>query len=262
VLTFGGETLVLTHDVLVEGVHVLPASDPADIAWKLVAVNLSDLAAKGAEPVGILLGHMLGEGDARFIEGLREVLAAYDVPLLGGDTVKGGSQRSWGVTALGRATHVPVPSRSGAQARDGVFVTGTLGAAMLGHDALTGGAQAGTAAYLRPLPLLAEGRALAPLVTAMMDISDGLLLDAWRLGNASGVTLDLQSASIPVAVEARRDECLRWGDDYQLLFTAPTDTPLPLAASRIGTVAPLGDGPLRLDGRLLSPESGLGYTHG
>ncbi len=261
-LAFGGETLVLTHDVLVEGVHVLPGSDSADIAWKLVAVNLSDLAAKGAEPVGILLGHMLGEGDARFIEGLREVIATYGVPLLGGDTVKGGTQRSWGVTALGRATHLPVPSRSGAQVGDGIFVTGALGAAMLGHDALTGGAQADTAAYLRPLPLLAEGRVLAPLVTAMMDVSDGLLLDAWRLGNASGVTLDLQSASIPVADEARRDECLRWGDDYQLLFTAPGTDALPVAAGRIGTVAPPGNGPLRLDGQLLSFGDGLGYTHG
>lgn len=261
-LEVGGETLVLTHDVLVEGVHVLPNSNPADIAWKLVAVNLSDLASKGAEPVGILLGHMLGDGDARFIEGLREVLAAYDVPLLGGDTVKGSTQRSWGVTALGRATHVPVPSRSGAQVGDGVFVTGALGAAMLGHAALTGGPRADTAAYLRPIPLLAEGRALAPLVTAMMDVSDGLLLDAWRLGTASGVTLDLESASIPVADEARRGECLRWGDDYQLLFTAPADTPLPLAASLIGTVAPPGNGPLRLDGQLLSFDDGLGYTHG
>ena len=261
-LAFGGETLVLTHDVLVEGVHVLPGQDAADIAWKLVAVNLSDLAAKGAEPVGILLGHMLGEGDARFIEGLREVLGAYDVPLLGGDTVKGGPQRSWGVTALGRATHVPVPSRSGAQVGDGVFVTGTLGAAMLGHDALTGGGEADTAAYLRPTPLLAEGRALAPLVSAMMDVSDGLLLDAWRLGTASGDTLELDSAAVPVADETRRNDCLRWGDDYQLLFTAPADAALPLAASRIGTVAPLDHGPLRLDGRPLSPEDGLGYTHG
>lgn len=253
---------MLTHDVLVEGVHVLPGSDSADIAWKLVAVNLSDLAAKGAEPVGILLGHMLGENDARFIEGLRAVLDAYDVPLLGGDTVKGGAQRSWGVTALGRATHVPVPSRSGAQLGDGVFVTGTLGAAMLGHDALASVGEADTAAYLRPLPLLAEGRALAPLVTAMMDVSDGLLLDAWRLGTASAVTLDLDSASIPVADMARRDECLRWGDDYQLLFTAPAGSTLPVAASRIGSVVALEHGPLRLDGRFLTPEDGLGYSHG
>ena len=261
-LEVGGETLVLTHDVLVEGVHVLPGSNPADIAWKLVAVNLSDLASKGAEPVGILLGHMLGDGDARFIEGLREVLAAYDVPLLGGDTVKGPGQRSWGVTAIGRATHVPVPSRGGAEAGDGVFVTGVLGAAMLGHAALTGGAEADTAAYLRPAPLLAEGRALAPHVTAMMDVSDGLLLDCWRLAGASGVTLALDGAAIPVADERRRGECLRWGDDYQLLFTAPADTALPVAASRIGTVVPLDGGHLRLDGRDLSLDDGLGYTHG
>ncbi|OBX18486.1 thiamine-phosphate kinase [Erythrobacter sp. QSSC1-22B] len=262
VLEFGGETLVLTHDVLVEGVHVLPASDPADIAWKLVAVNLSDLAAKGAEPVGILLGHMLGDGDERFLQGLHAVLDAYGVPLLGGDTVKGGAQRSWGVTALGRATHIPAPSRSGAQVGDGVFVTGTLGAAMLGHAALTGGAEADTIAYLRPTPLLAEGRALAPLVSAMMDVSDGVLLDAWRLASASGVTLELDSAAIPVADEARRGECLRWGDDYQLLFTAPADAALPVAASRIGTVAAHDSGVLRLDGHPLSPDDGLGYTHG
>lgn len=262
VLEFGGETLVLTHDVLVEGVHVLPDQDPADIAWKLVAVNLSDLAAKGAEPVGILLGHMLGEGDERFVEGLREVLAQYDVPLLGGDTVKGHAQRNWGVTALGRATHVPVPSRGGAQVGDGVFVTGVLGAAMLGHAALTGGAEADTAAYLRPLPLLAEGRALAPHVSAMMDVSDGLLLDAWRLGSASGVTLALEGASIPVADEDKRNACLRWGDDYQLLFTAPLAAALPVAASRIGSVVAPERTPLRLDKRHLSPADGLGYTHG
>ncbi len=261
VIEFGGETLVLTHDVLVEGVHVLPRSDPADIAWKLVAVNLSDLAAKGAEPVGILLGHMLGEGDARFIEGMREVLEAYSVPLLGGDTVKGRGQRSWGVTALGRATHVPVPSRNGAQVGDGVFVTGTLGAAMLGHDALTGGAEADTAAYLRPVPLLAEGRALASHVTAMMDVSDGLLLDAWRLGTASGVTFELDSANIPVADQRRRAECLRWGDDYQLLFTAPDNLALPVAATRIGRVAVMEQGPLQLDGHSRSSDDGLGYTH-
>jgi thiamine-monophosphate kinase len=261
-LEFGGETLVLTHDVLVEGVHVLLGSDPADIAWKLVVVNLSDLAAKGAEPVGILLGHMLGEGDARFLDGLREVLDTYHVPLLGGDTVKGLAQRSWGVTAIGRATHVPVPSRSGARPGDHVYVTGVLGAAMLGHAALTGGETADTAAYLRPVPLLCEGRALAPHVTAMMDVSDGLLLDAWRLGSASGVTLELDEAAIPVADEARRGECLRWGDDYQLLFTAPASTALPVVASRIGTVAPLDGGALRLDRHPLSPEDGLGYTHG
>ena len=169
-----------------------------------------------------------------FSTGLREVLETYGVPLLGGDTVKGGSQRSWGVTALGRATHVPVPSRSGARVGDGVFATGVLGAAMLGHSALTGGTQADTAAYLRPVPLLAEGSALAPHVTAMMDVSDGLLLDAWRLAQRQRRHAHPRQPRNPVADAARREECLRWGDDYQLLFTAPADAALPVAATRIG----------------------------
>jgi thiamine-monophosphate kinase len=90
-LNVGAETLVLTHDMMVEGVHWLPGQDPADVAWKLVAVNLSDLAAKGAEPLGVLLGYSLGDNDVRFAAGLGEVLAAFEVPLLGGDTVGGGA---------------------------------------------------------------------------------------------------------------------------------------------------------------------------
>ena len=114
VLEIGGETLVLTHDMLVEGVHILPGADPADVAWKIVATNLSDLAAKGAEPIGVLLGYMLGEDNQRFTAGLEEVLERFAVPLLGGDTVSGGPPRAFGLTAIGRATHRPVPSRGGA----------------------------------------------------------------------------------------------------------------------------------------------------
>lgn len=262
VLEFGGEALVLTHDMLVEGVHVLPVQDAADIAWKLVAVNLSDLAAKGAEPIGVLLGHMLGDDDARFVEGLDEVLARYDVPLLGGDTVSANSPRSWSLTAIGRASHRPVPSRAGARVGDDVFVTGALGAAMLGFEALKRGGSGDSAAYRRPLPRLSEGRALAPLVTAMMDVSDGLLLDAWRMASASGVTFALDSASVPVADPARRDECLRWGDDYELLFSAPSGVSLPVAAHPIGTVIARSESPLVLDSQPLPDERGLGYQHG
>lgn len=260
-LEFGGESLVLTHDVLVEGVHVIPGQDAADIAWKLVAVNLSDLAAKGAEPVGVLLGHMLGEDDTRFVEGLREVLACYHVPLLGGDTVSARGPRSWSLTALGRATHCPVPSRSGARAGDLVYVTGALGAALLGFEAMQHGHGGDSAAYRRPVPRLAEGRALAPLVTAMMDISDGLLLDAWRMAHASGVTIAIDSACVPVAATARRAECLRWGDDYELLFAAPPGATLPVSAHWIGTVAAPGDASLLVDGQPQSDASDLGYLH-
>jgi thiamine-monophosphate kinase len=264
VLEFGGPidswALVLTHDMMVEGVHTLPGQDPADVAWKLVAVNLSDLAACGARPLGVLLGHTLGEGDDRFAEGLAEVLDHYRVPLLGGDTVAGAAPRAWGLTAIGAATHRPVPSRSGARAGDGVWITGTLGAAMLGFEALRDGSGADSMAYRRPLARLAEGEALAPLVTAMMDISDGLLLDASRLAEASGVTLALDSAMVPVADEQRRDEALRWGDDYELLFTLPQGAEPPVSATRIGVVRPSGDAQLLLDGE--PPEGSFGYEHG
>ena len=262
VLEFGGESLVLTHDTLVGGVHILDGQDPADIAWKLVAVNLSDLAAKGAEPVGVLLSHMLGTDDHRFVTGLGEVLEAYNVPLLGGDTVRGEGPRVWGCTAIGHATHNPVPLRGGAKVGDAIYVTGTLGAAMLGFEALRDGEDADSTAYRRPVPLLEEGRLLAPHVSAMMDISDGLLLDCWRMATACEfAAFELESAAIPVADEARRDECIRWGDDYQLLFTAPESIELPVDAKRIGTVTSADFAPLWLDGELLTPEHGLGYQH-
>lgn len=262
VLEVSGETLVLTHDMLVEGTHVLPAQDAADIAWKLVATNLSDLAAKGAEPIGVLLGHMLGDDDERFLLGLGQVLGRYGVPLLGGDTVAGGPPRSWGLTAIGRATHRPVPSRAGAQTGDGLWLTGPVGAAMLGFEALRDGTGADSAAYRRPQPLLTEGRALAPLVTAMMDVSDGLLLDSWRLAQASGVSIAIDTAAVPIATpEARRLEALSWGEDYQLLFTLPPGIDPPVSATQLGQVEPLGFVPLFVDGQPVANAAGLGWQH-
>ncbi len=258
VLSLGSETLVITHDMMVEGTHFRAQADMADVAWKLVATNLSDLAAKGAEPVGVLLGHMLGQEDARFLRGLREALEAFGAPLLGGDTVAGDGPRSFGLTAIGRATHTPVPSRSGAVPGDAVFLTGPVGRAMLGFE----GAAEHRAAFDRPVPRLAEGQALAPLVSAMMDVSDGLLLDAWRLAGASRVTLRLDPTAIPVADRERADEAIRWGDDYELLFTAPASAQLPVAAHRIGSVIPLTEAPLILGSEALSDPASLGYRHG
>lgn len=258
VLHIGGESLVITHDMMVEGTHFRADADMADVAWKLVATNLSDLAAKGAEPVGVLLGHMLGTQDARFLEGLREALDTFDTPLLGGDTVAGRGTRSLGLTAIGRATHTPVPSRSGARAGDKVYVTGPVGRAMLGFE----GVPEHRAAFERPVPRLAEGKALAPIVTAMMDVSDGLLLDAFRMAGASGVTFVLDQAAIPVADPARATEALRWGDDYELLFTAPASTQLPVEAQEIGKVIAHGDTPLMLGGEALGDPASLGYRHG
>jgi thiamine-monophosphate kinase len=262
VLEAGGEKLVLTHDMLVEGVHFLPAQDPADVAWKLVATNLSDLAAKGAAPLGVLLGFMLGDDDARFLEGLAEVLGRYDVPLLGGDTVAGGPPRAYGLTAIGRATHRPVPARSGARTGDGLWLTGQVGAAMMGFEALRDATGGDSAAYRRPLPRLAEGQARAPLATAMMDVSDGLLLDAWRLAEASAVSLAIDGSAVPIAApEERRLDALRWGDDYELLFTLPAGVEPSVPAARIGQVEPRGFVPLFLDGEPIANSDGLGYQH-
>ncbi len=263
VLEIGGEALVLTHDMVVEGVHWLPGADPADVAWKLVAVNLSDLAAKGAEPLGVLLGYMMGADDARFLEGLAEALAAFAVPLLGGDTVSGGGgAQTIGLTAIGRATARPVPSRSGARPGDTVWLTGPVGGAMLGFEALRDRTEVDTAAFRRPVPRLAAGRALAPLVSAMMDVSDGLLLDAQRMALASGVTIAITSDAVPFAPALppeRRREALAWGDDYELLFALPPAITPPTPAFCIGTVNAAGPAPILLDGT--APGGALGYEH-
>ena len=258
VLEFGGEALIINHDVMAQGTHFRSDGDMADVAWKLVASNLSDLAAKGAEPIGVLLGHCLGTDDADFARGLSDALEAFDVTLLGGDTIKAQGPRVFGLTAIGRATHSPVPSRGGARAGDAVYVTGILGKAMLGFE----GDEEHLEAFNRPSPRLAFGQALAPYVSAMMDISDGLLIDAFRMAQASlDTTFELESTSIPVADITRRDDCIRWGEDYELLFTAPANVDLPVHADRIGTVISLDIAPLWLDGELLSDPKGLGYQH-
>jgi thiamine-monophosphate kinase len=110
------------------------------------------------------------------------------------------------------------------------------------------------------LPLLAEGRLLAPQVTAMMDVSDGLLLDATRMARASGVTFAINREAVPIATpEDRRDEALRWGDDYQLLFTLPAGAECPVPAHRIGLVRDQSAEHLLLDGE--PPQGSLGYEH-
>ena len=136
----------------------------------------------------------------------------------------------------------------------------SLGAAMAGFEALRDDTGGDSTAFLRPLACLGEGEALASLVSAMMDVSDGLLLDASRMAEASGVTLALNSADVPIAVpESRRADALRWGEDYELLFTLPADVEPKVSAWRIGEVRARGDGPLLLDGK--PPAGPLGYEH-
>lgn len=290
-LKAGGETLVLTHDMIVEGVHYRADDAAGDVAWKLVAVNMSDLAAKGAAPCGVLLGFSLGGNapwDREFAAGLRDALAHFGVPLLGGDTVSmpAGAPRALGMTAIGIAPPTAAPDRAGARPGDLVCVSGSIGDAGAGLALLSAGnatrganEQALIAAYRRPMPDPALGRDLAPLVTAMADISDGLLIDAGRIATASGcaVRVELDRAPLSPAFLSVRGEsrdsrlfAATAGDDYRLLMTVPPERAQALAEranrrgaplTRIGTCV-AGEGLRLLDeGRELPLPARLGYEH-
>jgi thiamine-monophosphate kinase len=260
--------LVLTHDMLVEGVHFLPSDPPADVAWKLLAVNLSDLAAKGAEPLGVLMGFTLGDDawDRAFVEGLGVALAAFAVPLLGGDTVSAPA-RVLGLTAIGRSARAP--ARGGARVGDGLWVTGSIGAAGAGLEVArhatserpAAPAQAPwLAAYRRPQPRLTEGRALAPFVSAMMDVSDGLLIDASRMAQASGLAVTIDLDAVPLAAGLTDVmAAVTAGDDYELLFALAGEPPVP--ATRIGTFDAGGGLTLVSGGEIVESPVRLGWEH-
>ena len=281
VITFGGETLVLTHDTLVEGVHFLSTDPASSVAWKLLAVSLSDLAAKGADPFGAILSYCLSddpEWDAEFAAGLTHALRSFDVALLGGDTVGQAPGvvgcRMFGATLIGKGG-TTVPSRSGAREGDAIFVTGHIGDSGIGLDTARAKPVSDgpfVDAYRYPQPQLAAGKALASSVTAMMDVSDGLLIDASRMALASGVCAMIDLDAIPLSPlfvseglggdRAARLAAATSGDDYQLLFTSALPLPsLPCPVTRIGQMV-RGAG-LRLndrDGDVPLPAS-LGWEH-
>lgn len=276
----GGETLVLTHDMLAEGVHFLASDPPGDVAWKLVAVTLSDLAAKGAKPLGALLGFTLGDDawDMAFAAGLERALAAFGLPLLGGDTVAAPA-RVLGLTAIGSAA-APVPSRGGARPGDALWVSGTIGDAGAGLRILKG--ELGPSDFLvgryrNPRPRLEAGQRLAPIVTAMMDVSDGLLIDAARMAAASGCRAAIDLEAIPlsgpyldIAGETRL-EAAAAGDDYELLFAVRADgapailalaEEIGLPLSRIGRFEAGAGLALSERGAAIPLPARLGFEHG
>jgi thiamine-monophosphate kinase len=266
--------LVLTTDTIVEGIHYLAGDAPGDVAWKLLAVNLSDLAAKGAVPEGVLLNYPLGDGDwdAAFLVGLGDALTHFACTLLGGDTVSlpAGAPRVITLTAIGRAA--APPTRSGAQAGDVLNVTGTIGDAGAGLRIAHGefGPATLLAAYRRPQPRLAEGRVLGPHVHAMMDVSDGLLIDAARMAVASTLAVSIDLDAVPLSADYRafagndlpaRLAAATAGDDYQLLFAAPIDLALPVPATRIGAFTPGAGLTLTHAGAPVPLPASLGFEH-
>ena len=239
-----GYDLVLTKDAMVEGVHFLP-DDPLDmVARKLLRVNLSDLAAKGAEPFGYLMACFWSERCGwpereAFAAGLAEDQAKFGVHLLGGDTVRTSGPASFSLTAMGWATTGKTVSRAGAQVGDLVFVTGVIGDGLLGLRAARGELSleaeridALTSHYRTPTPRLDFADVVRELATASIDVSDGLAADLAHVARASraGVTLNLNVLPLSAAAQAWFDDRVdpqlsledlaSGGDDYEIAFTA------------------------------------------
>jgi thiamine-monophosphate kinase len=277
--------LVLTHDSIAEGVHFLPDDPAASVGWKLVTVNLSDLAAKGAEPAAALLSLAIGhDGDwvDAFIGGVEAACTSYGLPLIGGDTIAlpAAAPRVFGLTAIGRAGP-RTPPRWGGQAGDRLWAVGFFGDSAAGLAQLIDNPKAAgllVEAYRRPVPQLVAGRALAPLANAMMDVSDGLLLDARRLAEASGYTATIDLDAIPLSeafIEDRGDSvasrlfAATEGDDYALLAALPAEVdpltlPLPSGTSirSIGILTAGGDS-IRVTshGKPVALPEVLGHEH-
>lgn len=240
-----GTELVTTVDMVVSGVHFF-ADDPADsIAEKALGVNLSDLAAKGAEPIGFLLALALPTDWteawlATFTKGLSKAASLYGCPLLGGDTTRTKGPLVVSITAFGSVPHGKMVPRTGATPGDLIAVTGSVGDAALGLkiravpeldwvNALNDRDFAFLLnRYLRPQPRVVFAKALRATASAAMDVSDGLVGDLAKMLRASGVTGSLMIENVPLSPPARSAiasqptllvDAVTGGDDYEILFT-------------------------------------------
>lgn len=282
-----GLELAVTTDMLVEGTHFLPGTDPHDLGWKTLAVNLSDLAAMGARPRWVLLALSLPAADeawlAAFAEGLHACAREFGVDLIGGDTTCGPLNLC--VTAIGEVPAGQALRRSGAREGDDIWISGQPGLAALGLAQLQGRLE--LPPRWRPLcikrlqaprPRVQLGQALRPLAHAAIDVSDGLLADLGHIARASNLQARLilnQLPHLPAGVDraAALDALLAGGDDYELCFTAPasqrlalgciaTDLDVPLwRIGRMEATNPLGAVLLMdADGQVI-PRERQGYDH-
>jgi thiamine-monophosphate kinase len=280
-----GELLVAATDTLVEGRHFLPGTPASALGHQALAVNLSDLAAMGAEPAWCLLSLSLPQADAgwleSFAEGFYALAAQHGVALVGGDTVAG--PRVITVEVLGFVPPGGALRRRGAAAGDDVYVSGSPGMAAAGLELLRSGAAGFESAdprvrrFLRAEPRVELGRALRGIATAAMDVSDGLVGDLRKLAAASGVGAEIDLGALPIEAllafgvgQESAERCvLHGGDDYELLFTAPSSAAPHIAAiaelagcplQRIGTVVPGAGVACHRDGRPVGVAGG-GYDH-
>jgi thiamine-monophosphate kinase len=244
-----GRELVLTVDAMVAGVHFLPDDPPDLIGRKLLRVNLSDLAAKGAVPLGYLMTISAPKSTpdswfAGFATGLADDQRVFEIVLLGGDTTSTPGPISLSLTAIGHVSPGTAVHRFGAQPGDGIWVTGTIGDGALGLQVAQGrlsdpsGHLLGR--YRVPEPRV--GLAICGVASAGMDISDGLVQDLGHICRASGLAAALDSRLVPLSPAVRSagahwmETCLTGGDDYELLLAVPPDreAALQAAAARSG----------------------------
>ncbi len=231
-----GRELVITADAMVAGVHFLPDDPPESIGRKLLRVNLSDIAAKGAVPLGYLMTISARRDTqdawfAGFAAGLALDQAEFAVTLLGGDTTATPGPVSLSLTLIGHVAPGQAPSRAGARAGDGIWVTGTIGDGALGLGVDQGRLSDPTgfllARYRLPQPRL--GLAVGDYASAAMDVSDGLVQDLSHICRASGLAAEIDSRLVPLSGPARDlahvpgwlVTCLTGGDDYELLLAVP-----------------------------------------
>ncbi len=269
-----GTDQVHVIDTLVEGVHFPANIGAADIGYRVVAVNLSDIAAMGATPRWMTLALTLWDKDEQWVEsfadGLYAAAGTHNVALVGGDTTQGDSVVAT-VHLTGEVEQGGALLRSGAQVGDTVYVTGTVGDAAAGLGLL----QSGVAdvelvqRFLRPEARIEQGRALRGRAHAAIDVSDGLVADLGKLAAASGVGAEIDIGKLPLsaALLARYDRgsaeqlALTGGDDYELCFTAPADAVADLdGITDIGVVTEGDRIVCRRDGEIVEVDAS-GYRH-
>ena len=262
-----GMQLAVSMDTLNAGVHFPVATAPSDIGWKSLAVNLSDLAAMGAQPAWCTLSLSLPEPDRAFVDGFLDGFLAlagqHQVALVGGDTTRG--PLSVCVAVHGFVAPGAALRRDAARAGDDIWVTGSLGDAAAALAATAAGAvsdRSMLARLDRPTPRVEAGCALGGIANACIDVSDGLLADLGHVCAASGVGARIELAALPASPAlARFGAAVRWpwqaggGDDYELCFTAPQAAregviralrAVAIPVSRIGAVT-AGQGVVALD---------------
>ena len=277
-----GRELVVSADAIVQGVHFLPDDPPETVGRKLLRVNLSDLAAMGAEPLHYLLtvSAPRDTGDAwfdAFADGLALDQAAFGITLIGGDTTSTPGPISLTATVIGHVAPGQALHRAYARVGDALWVTGTIGDAALGLLALRGklvdptGHLSGR--YRVPRPRM--GLRLAGIVSACMDVSDGLLQDAGHLARAAGLGIEIDADRVPLSDAARAcgrlEVCLTGGDDYELLLAVPPANTASLLAEcarggiAVARIGRFGVGPADVrvcgEGLALDGITGLGWSH-